>query len=88
MLTDFGISRATIYSHEIFNNIEEGSSPKGTINWMAYELLEFIEGEMEDETTATCASLCTKETDMWSFGMVVYVRPSLLPPTPFFISVL
>lgn len=35
---------------------------------MAYELLEFLGSD------GTVEIKCTKATDMWAFGMLVYVR--------------
>lgn len=33
---------------------------------MAYELLKFLDD-------SECEVVCTKESDMWAFGMVLYV---------------
>ena len=40
---------------------------------MAIELVNFQEGEPEDSQR----QLHTKETDMWAFGMVIYVSDDL-----------
>lgn len=67
MLTDFGLSRAEIYS--LINlRTTMYNVPKGTAPFMAYELLEFIGSD------GTVEIKCTKATDMWAFGMLVYVR--------------
>lgn len=73
MLTDFGISRASIYSFEPFKT-SRYSEPKGTFPWMAYELLEFFECSMNPKA-CQAKIICTKASDMWAFGMVIYVRP-------------
>ena len=65
MLTDFGQSRALAYSHASLRTSESGEV-KGTSHFMAYELLEFIDNEKAQV-------ICTKASDMWSFGMVIYV---------------
>ena len=67
MLTDFGLSRELQYSITALRSSAYGTM-KGTIPWMAYELLE------DDNFNF----ICTEATDMWAFGMVVYVRPFLV----------
>ena len=64
VLPDFGISRLLINSVTIVGT----TSIKGNTRWMAPELLLPEDGvELEH--------LChTKATDVWAFGMVVYVR--------------
>lgn len=66
MLTDFGQSRASNYSQPGLRT-SAYDLMKGTANWMAYELLAFFDDMTSGEV------ICTKETDMWAFGMVVYV---------------
>lgn len=64
-LTDFGQSRAST-----FNSLLKTTSNdrlKGTSHWIAYELLDFMDAD-NDEVR------CTAESDMWAFGMVIYVR--------------
>lgn len=61
-LTDFGLSRILDYTWTSALRSSSHSSPRGTTRWMTYELVE--DGSDSD---------CTKESDMWAFGMVIYV---------------
>lgn len=72
MLTDFGISRASFYTSEMFRT-SHYYGVKGTSAWMAYELLEFLECSKENSAACYAPFKCTKESDMWAFGMVIYV---------------
>lgn len=81
MLTDFGQSRVSNYSMSALKTTAY-DNVKGTAHWMAYELLGFID-------SADSQVICTKESDMWAFGMVIYVggsnlvlRSSLMPLHP------
>lgn len=67
MLTDFGLSRAMNYSISALKTTAYGDL-KGTTRWMAYELLNFYDGDSTDLQV-----VATKESDMWAFGMVIYV---------------
>lgn len=69
MLADFGQSRALYYTQEMLKTSAH-ESLKGSAHWMAYELVAFID-------TADVQIICTKESDMWAFGMVIYVGSSL-----------
>ena len=63
VISDFGISRLLINSVTIAGT----TSIKGNTRWMAPELLIPEEG-------AVLKHPCqTKATDVWAFGMVVYV---------------
>ena len=63
VLSDFGISRLLINSVTIAGT----TSIKGNMRWMAPELLIPEEGVVLEH------SCHTKATDVWAFGMVVYV---------------
>ena len=63
MLSDFGISRLLINSKTLVGS----TSLRGNMRWMAPELIMPVEG---DELEHSCH---TKATDVWAFGMVVYV---------------
>ena len=63
LICDFGISR--ILSHSLSNGGTSSANLKGSARWMAPELFN-----LEIDTHHT------KETDMWAFGMTVYVRTS------------
>ena len=66
MLADFGLSRALTYSNVDLKTSSYGKL-KGSYQWMAYELLAFIDGDDQE-------ILCTKASDIWAYGMVLYVR--------------
>jgi serine/threonine protein kinase len=63
MLTDFGVSRVIATS----NVTTDTTSFKGSTRWMAPELLEF------DETRAHEPVQSDEKTDIWAFGMTIYV---------------
>lgn len=71
-MADFGISRLLIETR----NIESTGQLKGSMRWMAIELFPVLPG-MADIGIITLglakAKLPTKETDVWAFGMLVYV---------------
>ena len=61
LITDFGLSRMITYSQTFMASAMNGSI-KRSLRWMAYELLS-----REDEAKHT------KESDMWAYGMTIYV---------------
>ena len=63
VLSDFGVSRLLVNSKTVIGT----TALRGVMRWMAPEL---IEPEEEIETVHACH---TKATDVWAFGMVVYV---------------
>lgn len=70
VLTDFGISRVLGESGTLGGT----TSLKGSTRWMAAELMNLspsttgpINGDGNNN------QLHTKETDIWAFGMVIYV---------------
>ena len=63
VLSDFGISRLLIHSKTFAGT----TSIKGNLRWMAPELL------MAEEDVETEHECHTKATDVWAFGMVIYV---------------
>ena len=64
-ITDFGISQIMINSM----TITRFTAPKGGVRWMAPELLGVNLDDLVSEHPSH-----TKATDVWAFGMVVYVR--------------
>ena len=66
MLSDFGQARALQYTVPQFLTTHYFRE-KGTVNWMAPEIAKLLEGEEELEV------ICTKESDMWAYGMVIVV---------------
>lgn len=67
MLSDFGISRALVES----GTVSGTRSLRGTMRWMAAEL---IVPTSSSEADGGDCQLHTKETDVWAFGMVIYVN--------------
>ena len=70
MLSDFGHSRALNYTRS-FLKTSTHDTVKGSAHWIAYELLEFLENDDAEV-------VCTKASDIWAFGMVVYVRTTTI----------
>ena len=80
MLIDFGISRKENYTLHTLKTTGTGQITMGTLRWMAYEHATAI-GDLSDNDTDQNTPLIithTPETDMWAFGMVVFVRISLV----------
>ena len=73
MLIDFGGSRRHNYTlQDLKTNIGDTRS-KVTFRWIAYELLEPIDfSGIESDISYEISH--TKKTDMWAYGMVVFVR--------------
>jgi serine/threonine protein kinase len=75
-LTDFGVSRLLLNTATMTGT----SNLKGSIRWMAPELVhvEIDDGDDGDSkpsgNTENRHEFHTKATDVWAFGMVVYVR--------------
>ena len=69
-LSDFGQSRASNYSIVSLKTTSY-DKVKGTSHWLSYELLEFLDNSDSDV-------ICTRESDMWAFGMVLYVSFEIL----------
>ena len=65
MLADFGHSRALSYVNNALKTSSSGRI-KGTYHWMSYELAEVIQNPDKE-------IICTKASDMWAYGMVLYV---------------
>ena len=63
MLSDFGVSRLLVNSMTVAGT----SSLKGVMRWMAPELI------LPNEEIQMKHACHTKATDVWAFGMVVYV---------------
>jgi serine/threonine protein kinase len=64
MLSDFGVSRVMVASQVV----TESTSFKGSTRWMAPEL--FLPS---DETLGRITVTANKKTDVWAFGMTIYV---------------
>ena len=64
MLSDFGVSRLLVNSMTVAGT----STLRGVMRWMAPELV------IPDDEVLMKHSCHTKATDVWAFGMVVYVR--------------
>ncbi|KAL5503756.1 hypothetical protein ACEPAH_7827 [Sanghuangporus vaninii] len=63
LICDFGISRM-INSSQTLLRLSKQDNPKGTIRWMAIELLKFTEGVSPQPHS--------KESDVWAYGMTLY----------------
>jgi serine/threonine protein kinase len=64
MISDFGISRILINSITVAGT----SNLKGNTRWLSVEL---IDPRMRPDSSSH--QFHTKQTDVWAFGMVVYV---------------
>ena len=62
MICDFGISR-TIVPSSALSNYTQNEDSRGTVPWMAVELLDFANPRSH-----------SMMSDVWSFGMTIYVR--------------
>ena len=61
LITDFGCARIVDASLSLAN---PSSGPKGTMRYMAYELFAIGDG----------STSYTDKSDVWAFGMVLFVR--------------
>ncbi len=68
LIADFGLSLALSQSQSTMGTTT--ATMRGTVRWMAIELLPSVSGNVPAKHT--------KETDIWSFGMVAYVRSTHL----------
>ena len=76
-ICDFGISSVVASSTSLGITSSHSSGAKGSLRWMAIELL--IMTEAEDSPVSH-----SKETDVWAFGMTAYVCIPFSPNfTPF-----
>ncbi|KLO08685.1 kinase-like protein [Schizopora paradoxa] len=66
LLADFGISRIMTASLSVTTTT---AAPKGSVRWMAIELLEV---DLSGEQSFGKPAVHTKMTDVWSYGMVIY----------------
>lgn len=64
LICDFGISRMLDSARSDFVSTTHEGDPRGTIRWMAVELLNPQAGAQPKHS---------KETDVWAYGMTVYV---------------
>ncbi|KLO13867.1 kinase-like protein [Schizopora paradoxa] len=62
LLADFGLSLALSQSHSTMGTTT--ASTKGTVRWMAVELLPSVSGDEPSKHD--------KRSDVWAFGMVIY----------------
>ena len=65
LICDFGISRILTSTESHFVSTTHNAEPRGSIRWMAIELHIPAEGSEPRHS---------KETDVWAFGMTLYVR--------------
>ena len=72
MLTDYGIS-CSPNQFGAASKVDAIKGLEGTTPWLAYELL----GIAEEKDCITQVS-CTQASDVWAFGMIVYVSNYVL----------
>lgn len=65
MLADFGLSSAIMYSNLALKT-SAYTDLRCTPRWVSYELLAFLD-DVDTEVK------CTKASDLWAYGMVLYV---------------
>lgn len=63
MIGDFGLSHMMSATQTLVAATNHEGGVKGTVRWMAAELFDVEEGEAGH----------TKASDMWAYGMTVYV---------------
>jgi len=68
MLSDFGVSRVLVASHVTTCT----TSFKGTTRWMAVEFFPQANGTFSGKPATA-----NEQTDVWAFGMTVYVSSHL-----------
>ena len=68
LLADFGLSLALNASMTFAAHT---STVKGSARWMSVELLSVRDDEVED--TSNDYGSPTQESDVWAFGMIIYV---------------
>lgn len=62
LISDFGISRI-VNASQSYGVTTQSSGTKGTIRWMAIELFDLLANTQNH----------TVESDVWAFGMTIYV---------------
>lgn len=73
LIMDFGISHLL----QSTATVETATtSTKGSIRWMAIELFKGP-GQDVDETEENDGTVHTTQSDVWAFGMTIYVRSFL-----------
>lgn len=65
LLADFGLSQVLYPLFSTVGQSNSSGSPKGTVRWMAPELLGDSDGSLSLNSN--------EKSDVWAFGMVVYV---------------
>ncbi|KAH8114408.1 kinase-like domain-containing protein [Phellopilus nigrolimitatus] len=76
LLADFGVSRIIIES----KSIETKSSLKGSVRWMAIELLSPDLDYDAKRKTPEHRRVLSEQADVWAFGMTVYEILTMLRP--------
>lgn len=84
VLTDYGHGRL-IHCTQAFAGITTSDPTSGSIRWMAHELFDpqpsvGLDDSSSNGESKLGKSYFTKATDIWAFGMVIYVLECLLFP--------
>lgn len=81
MLADFGISRIAVESGTVLEAQTSSSSElHGSARWMAIEFFASI--DHSDATPLEKARSPTTRSDVWAYGMVIYVWEQFLTMPP------
>ncbi|KAH8110507.1 kinase-like domain-containing protein, partial [Phellopilus nigrolimitatus] len=72
LICDFGISKILAATQTLGGVCSQNDTPKGTVRWMAIELVRPYVNLNNDQASEQKAPEHTKESDVWSFGMTVY----------------
>ena len=70
LISDFGLSHMMSATQTLMASTNLDGGIKGTVRWMAIELFDIEEGEAGH----------TKASDMWAYGMTVYVSHGFVVP--------
>ena len=75
-LCDFGQARSMKYTFFALVTANR-LNPRGTLNWIAPEIAEYIDKDTiakpGDSEELGIETICTRRSDMWSYGMVICV---------------
>jgi serine/threonine protein kinase len=73
VISDFGTSRLLVNNRTVAGT----KKMKGNVRWMAIELMKEQPVPPTDNSDNAPHNFHTKESDIWAFGMVIYVRSDI-----------